>query len=710
MANKTAGTTSKTTAIAHMTNLTFDLTGKKVSKKEFIVLEDANTISDIPGIVKTAYADALRDSHDGRVERTNVCGRMGQAIKRQLMGKIKGKSRFNLSTHILNVAFQCYQMDFDSATPSCGEITTYRGDGNKVIYLRPKNFFPASWVTKHEANRDKAPIHPKCRATSYRNSHSMGKAYNVFARNLVGQSFVMYKEDIAEYLAMFKKTAEYDNSREGKDYNGKESLEMKLKRAKAALEYLHEHVMGQAIVFSPVPDSRSRVAKYRYYFLDGRELNTEHTWFINFFSESWRSNMFETYDTMPLCKKGLDALKVSGARFHWKSKTSQRLSWRKARSYFAKHKESILSFMDKDRDHGFYYPRMAGLIVDGVGTETGFLLEADLSASGIGSAAMNIHSKGTANVTALTGKATPSDAHRTIVERVLSLMLYGKQSLIDMLIHSNYKAFKKFNVEITHAQTPKTTAAKWNSRIAEIASIKFKWNVSPYQSSLAPLFIPIFSFAELTEDDLRAIYDDVMPGLLEWIETVTSITPVGVNRDIPVLFFRAIDGVKCATSAYTKGREFSAHAVTKDAKSRRLALKMDMPIEIDSRGICYEGVNTAGERVIYINKMMGAWANLIQADDAWMLRAISLLLFEKFGIVPLVKHDGYYIHPNLVGVMIGFTYEVRKEQFIKRPLLKSFNQIASFLDMNVEGDLRDHGMTLADFRCAVPEESPLMMT
>ena len=201
-----------------------------------------------------------------------------------------------------------------------------------------------------------------------------------------------------------------------------------------------------------------------------------------------------------------------------------------------------------------------------------------------------------------------------------------------------------------------------------------------------------------------------MPGLLEWIETVTSITPVGVNRDIPVLFFRAIDGVKCATSAYTKGREFSAHAVTKDAKSRRLALKMDMPIEIDSRGICYEGVNTAGERVIYINKMMGAWANLIQADDAWMLRAISLLLFEKFGIVPLVKHDGYYIHPNLVGVMIGFTYEVRKEQFIKRPLLKSFNQIASFLDMNVEGDLRDHGMTLADFRCAVPEESPLMMT
>ncbi len=690
MANQTPKTTIQTTAIAHLTNLTFDLSGKTVSKKELLVLQDANTISDIPGIVKTAYADALRDSHDGRVERTNVCGRMSHTIKNQLRGKVKGKSRFNLATHIMNVAFQCYQMDFDSETPSCGEITTYKHDGNKVIYLRPKNFFPASWVTKHQVEREEAPIHPKCSATSYRNGHSMGKAYNVFAKNLVGQVFMMYKADTAEYMTMFRKTAEYDNSKEGKEYGGKESLEMKLLRAEKALEYLEEHVMGQPIVFSPVPDSRSRVAKYRYYFVDGRELDTQHTWFMNFFSESWRSNMFETYDTMPLNDKGMDALKVTAARYHWKGITSQRLSWKKARSYFSKHEEKILSVMTDDRDHGFYYPKMAELIVAGVGTETGFMLEADLSASGIGSAAMNIHSKGIAEVTALTGKATPADAHRTIVWRVLGHMFDWDEALIVELIHEDYKALKKINVEITHAQTVGTTTNRWNAKAKQLR--------------------PDHDAIELLEDDLRAIYDDVMPGLLEWIETVTSITQVGVNRDIPVLFFRAPDGVKCATSAYTKGREFSAHAVNKNAKSRRLALKMDMPIEVDAKGICYEGVNTAGEKVKFINKMMGAWANLIQADDAWMLRAISLLMFEAFGIVPLVKHDGYYIHPNLVNDMIAFTYEVRKEQFIKRPLLSSFNQIASFLEMNVEGDLADHGMTINDFNSACPEESPLMMT
>jgi len=690
MANTTANPTSQTATSSVNNNINFDLTGKKVSKKEYKVLESSMLISDIPGTVKRAYAEALRDSHDGRVERTNVCGRMSHSIKNQLSGKIKGLTRFELSRHTLDVAFQCYQMDFNSDTPSCGEIVTYKGDGHKVIYLRAR-FLPSAYLTDRANGEGDVPVFTRCSSTSYRNGHTMGFGWKQFATNLSSQVFMMYKADTSIYYDMFKATAEYDNSKDDKPYSGKESLEMKLKRAKEALVYLEEYVMGKPIVFSAVPDSRSRVAKYRYYFVDGTQLDPQHTWFINFFSESWRSNMFESYDTIALTKKGLDALKVTAARFHWKSATSRRMSWKKARSYYSKHETLILAHCSKDRGHGLYYPRMATLIKLGVGTETGFLLEADLSASGIGSAAMNIHSKGIAEATALTGKATPADAHRSVVEHVLAIMLEGKSaSLTDTLIAIDYKNLKKINVEITHAQTVKTTTARWNQKVSELLEGQ--------------------DFVELTEDDLRAVYDLLMPGLLEWIETITSITMVGVSRDIPVLFFRAPDGVKCATSAYTKGREFSAHAVDKNAKSRRLALKMDMPIEVDAKGVCYEGVDEQGNTVKYWNKTMGAWANMIQADDAWMLRAISLRMKEEFGIVPLVKHDGYYIHPNYVNDMIAHTYEVRKEQFIKRPLLRSFEQIASFLEMHVEGDLADHGMTISDFNSACPSESPLMMT
>jgi len=687
MANTTANPMTQTTSVDN--NINFDLTGKKVSKKEYKVLESATLISDIPGTVKRAYAEALRDSHDGRVERTNVCGRMAHSIKKQLSGKVKGLTRFELARHTLDVAFQCYQMDFNSDDASCGEITTYKGDGHKVIYLRAR-FLPSAYLTDRTNDNDEVPIFTRCASTSYRNGHSMGFGWKQFAKNLSEHVFMMYKADTSIYFDMFKATAEYDNSKDGKEYGGKEPLEMKLKRAKAALAYLEESVMGKPIVFSAVPDSRSRVAKYRYYFVDGTELDPQHTWFINFFSESWRSNMFESYDTIALNKKGLDALKVTAARFHWKSATSRRLSWKKARSYYSKHETLILAACNKDRSHGLYYPRMATLIKLGVGTETGFLLEADLSASGIGSAAMNIHSKGIAEATALTGKATPADAHREIVENVLTLMLNGRDSLVQTLIGLDYKDLKKINVEITHAQTVRTTTERWNNKVSGL--------------------LDGGEFIELTEDDLRAIYDRIMPGLLEWIETVTSITMVGVTKDIPVLFFRAIDGVKCATSAYTKGREFSAHAVDKNAKSRRLALKMDMPIEIDARGVRYEGVDEQGNPVAYWNKTMGAWANLIQADDAWLKRAISLVMVEEFGLAPLVKHDGYYIHPNHVNDMINITYEKRKVQFIERPLLKSFTQIAEFLGMNVEGDLADYGMTINDFNSACPEEAPLMMT
>jgi hypothetical protein len=195
-----------------------------------------------------------------------------------------------------------------------------------------------------------------------------------------------------------------------------------------------------------------------------------------------------------------------------------------------------------------------------------------------------------------------------------------------------------------------------------------------------------------------------MPCLLPWIKAVTSITKVGVLKGHPVLTWKAPDGVKCSTSAYSKSRKFDARCVDKNGKTRTIALQMDMPIETDGRTIIYE--DRYGK---IINKMMGAWANFVQADDAWLKREISKRTYFMHGFVPIVKHDGYYTHANNIKKMIDIVYDVRREQFKLRPIKSGFEQVAEFL--NIEKiELPDFGMRLSDMRITHQDESPAMMT
>ncbi len=674
----------------------FDVKEMRLSRKEKVELLDALKVENAKDILVNAYLIALESSTTGEVERTNLIGRMMPEVKKSL-GHLKGFNRYGYMKHIADVSFQLYQMDLDSESPHFYELTTYRDDGHKLIYIQPRFSVDGEQERK---NAKKVKIFAKSRATTYRNAQTAGLNWKLYCSYMV-ETYVRIV-DIPDdlMLTMFKNSEEYLSD------SSNESKESKLLRAMEAIEYLRKEVIGNKLALSPVPDARTRVAKYRVFFATGEELNHKYTWFINFFSESWRTNLYELWDQKPLDESGLESLKVAAARFYHKKNTAQRLSWRKSLKLFEKNRYQVLKACYADLNHGVYYPRIAKLIEMGVGTMTGFMLEADLSASGIGSAAMNIHSLELAKATALAGSATPADAHRSVVEACLRYMI-ADENTIQRIIADNYKVVKKINVELTHAQTVKTTAARWTGFIESLRDSKYKWSdTSPVNPMLRSFFVPISvdGFVPMTADVLTAIYDDLMPGLLPWIKAITSITKVGVMKGHDVLTWRAPDGVRCSTSAFAESRKFTAYAVDKNSKTRSLVLQMDMPIEIGPNGIVYEGPEGPIR-----NKMMGAWANLVQADDAWMKREITKICKINHGFVPVVKHDGYYVHPNNIKTMINVVGDVRKRQFELRPIKRAFEQIADFLGIS-KIELPDFGMKLSDMRWAHQNEAPFMMT
>jgi len=672
-------------AIIHNNNHDTSPADRHVTKRERKILESANMVLNYETIIKECFIDALEQSTTGKIERTNLISKMAIRIKRTLTGKVSGFTRFTFANHMPDVAWQTYIFNKNSANPLIAEYSEYRSDGRPITYLQPL-FSIEDEVARN--NNGNVPSFAKSRGTSYRNAQSMGINWKLYCDHMIRQSVTIIELGKEEYLEMFRSTGEYDNSKDGEEYSGKESLAMKEIRAERAVDYIIEHVVGKELVLSPVPDSRSRVAKYRLYFADGEEVNPQHAWFINYFSESWRTNLYELWVKEELTADGLESLKVSAARAWYKDNTSKRISWRKAKAMFKNSSEAILTHCKEDRDHGMYYPRMAELIEAGVGTLTGFMLEADLAASGIGSAALNIHSLPMAKATSVAGAATPADAHRELVEEIMKKVI-SDEDVIEHWIAKDYKKLKKMNVEVTHAQSIKVTTAKWNAKL----------------SGEYGLTIP-----ELTEEDLSEVYNRIMPGMLQWIAAITSITIAGVTKGYDVLTWRAPDGVKCSTSAYTKSRKFSAVAVDKNDKTVRLALQMDMPIEVGMNGsIAYEGPDDNGEAVKYQNKTMGAWANLIQADDAWIKRTIVKYCSSSHNFVPIVKHDGYYTHANNTKNMIAVAYEVREQQFKLQPIKSGFEQMAEFLKI-YKIELPSGSMTLKDFRCAIPSESPLMYT
>ncbi len=650
-----------------------------VTRNEERVLESAYKVLNYENIIKQAYSEALVWSIDGKVERTNVIGRMSHIIKGVLNGKVKGYTKYGYAKHLLDVSFQCYQFNIGSDEPLLSEFSEYRANGTPIIYL--KSLFDVEAI-KRKDNNEVVPLFTKCKSTSYSNAHTMGINWKLFASHLTQEILTIPTLPKEYLLNLFKNSGEYDNSKEGKEYSGKESLVTKILRAQEAIDYIFDEVMDKPLVFSAVPDSRSRVAKYRIFFTDGRELDNQYTWFINFFSESWRTNLYEKFHKKELNEDGLETLKVTAARFWYKQTHMKRLSWRKAKNLFKKNSEEILNVCSNDSGHGIYYPRIAKLINAGIGTMTGFMLEADLSASGIGTAAMNIHSKSMAEVTSLCGKATPADAHRDLVERVMRSVIED-ENVIQYWIHKDYKMLKKMNTEITHAQTIKVSADKWTHKLQVEYGI---------------------DCPSVTEDILFDVYNDVMPGMLQWIGAITSVTKVGVLKGHSVLSWRAMDGVKCSSSAYTKSRAFSAVAVNKEGKTRRLALVMNMPIELDNKGIVYDGPEGK-----HNNKMMGAWANFIQADDAFLKRNISKTCKAEHGFVPIVKHDGYYAHVNDVKPMVEAAYEARLFQFREQPIKHGFEQIANFLNIKAI-ELPTMNMKESDMKMKTPSEACLMMT
>ncbi len=659
-----------------------NIENRNVTKRERRTLLSASMVLNQENLIKTSYIEALEKSTTGKVDRTNLIAHMAIKVKKVLSGKVTGFTRFTYALHMPDVAWQIYIINKESDNPLIVEHSEYRSDGMPVTYLKPR--FNIQEEQKKAGSR--IPIIAKSKGTTYRNPQSMGLNWKLFCEYMVQQHVTIIKLPREVYMDFFRASGEYDNSIPGEEYSGKESLAMKEKRAYAAVDYILEQVVGQPLVLSPVPDSRSRVAKYRIFFADsGEELDNEHTWFINFFSESWRTNLYELYDRYALTEEGLEVLEVSAARHYWKVLHAKRISWRKAKKLFKSHRDEIIKICKADRHHGLYYPRMAKLIEAGVGTETGFMLEADLAASGIGSAALNIHSLPMAQATSVAGSPTPADAHRRLVEEILDKVC--TESQIDHLIAIDYKGLKKLNVEVTHAQSIKVTTMKWNRKLAE--------------HGIA---------AELRDEDIIEVYDRVMPGMLSWIGAVTSITIAGVVKGHDVLTWRAPDGVKCSSSAYTKSRKFYAVAVDKNDKTVRLAMQMDMPIEVGpDNKIVYEGPGDNGEPVKYNNKTMGAWANLIQADDAWLKRTIVKWCMRDYGFAPIVKHDGYYTHPNNVKNMIATTYEVRKLQFELQPIKQGFEQLAKFLNLN-HIELPVGSMRLSDFISKCPSEAPLMYT
>ena len=651
----------------------------KVTANERLVLKLVKHVElEINFIIKQSMYLAKKDSEYGAdIARTNLVHRMANMVRKRMKGKINGVSRFRQAKLYVDVAQQLYWLDQAKEEPLIAESKSW-GFNDEIKYIVRPRFITMDLENRPKDEELKLPLFRKCRDTLYRPGHKMGKAWDEFSRNLARIDLMITKYSADVLLQLYMRSSDY------LDTERKESQSERYIRAKAAAEYIANEVAGKAISLVPNPDSRSRVAKYHYYFSDTKkELDVNHTWLINFYGEAWQTALFEYYDRYELTAEGMEDLRVAMARQWRKSNGHGRTSWKKANTIFAKHRDEILAHCAKDYDHGMYFPRMAKLYKAGIGTMTGFMIEADLSASGIGTAAMCIGSKKMAGAVALDGKATPADAHRSIVDRILSEVVTDEVKTT--LFNTQYKLLKKKNTEVTHAQSVDVTAVAWNKLLDSFG----------------------VSHDEVTSELVRRVYDEEMPGMLEWIESITSLTEVGVRKGHPVLYFFAPDGVRCATSAFTESRIFQSVSVDKDLKSKTMKFQMRMPIEVENKRIVWKSYEHDGDTIK--NKMMGAWANFIQAEDAYGMRFISKKFLAEHNYVPIVKHDGYHVRLGDVKSLTTITYEWRLYQLNDKPIKKYFDSISEFLNIP-KIELPDYGMKPSDMKYKDVGEAPFMMT
>jgi len=654
-----------------------------VTARERLVLKMVRHVElDREFIVKQSMYNAVSDSVYGRdIARTNLVHRMANIVRKRMKGKVNGVNRFEQGTLFIDVAQQLYWLDQAEESPLISEYKSYGYDGEIKYNVKP-NFIPLDLTLKKNNKEDdeerKLPLFTRCRDTIYRPGHGIGRPWVRFSSDLSDMVLTIgrYSKDVL--MKLYTASSDYN------DTERKESQVDRYIRAEEAIDYIHDHVCGKPLVFSAVPDSRTRVSKYRIFFADSNEeLDVRYTWFINFYGEGWQTALYELYDMYELDEDGMEDLRVAMAR-QWRKKNGHgRTSWKKANNMFAKHSKEIIEHCLKDFSHGLYYPRMSRLYKNGVGTMTGFLIEADLSASGIGTAAMCVRSKKMAQRTALAGSATPADAHRSIVEKILFSVMNNKEA--HELIEKHYKIIKKKNTEVTHAQTIDVTASSWNELLDKLGA----------------------THQEVTSELVRKVYDEEMPGMLQWIEAITSITEPGVNKGFPVLYFYAPDGAKCATSAFSESRIFQSRAVDADLKSKTMKFQMRMPIEVHNKRIVWKDYAHDGE--IIKNKLMGAWANFIQAEDAYGMRMISRSFKAKHNYVPIVKHDGYHVKLGHVKSLAEDVYEWRVYQFKEQPIKKYFESIADFLNIK-RIELPEGDMKLSDLKFKCVGEAPFIMT
>ena len=674
-------------------------------------------------IIKQAYYLARLDARYGEdISRTNLTHRMASLLLKKSKGQFKqGSFSYFRKGHVLvSVAHQMLLNDEAEESPLLATETQFRGMNPHVVVGclfipldQDRRFRPEDGAEKRK------PLFKKTRDTLYKHGHVLGKAYDVFSSDLTDEIVMIGKYSANMLMSLYLNSSDYNDDSEKR----KETPTLRLARADAAIDYIVNHVCGKPICFAPVPDSRARVAKHRVFFADTyEELDVQHTWFINWFGEAWQTALYEYYNQYEVGEAAMEDMRVALARGYHKSRTSQRLSWQKALNFFKKKEANIVEWGLNEKKHGFYYRRMARIYKAGIGTMTGFMIESDLSASGIGSLAMNMGNLPMAKEVCLAGTLATNDAHRGITEDIMHAVIDDRAE-VDKLIHRYYKQFKKLNTELAHGQTAKTTAMRWMQQLAKYCSkdvpicyigttteypvSKLCLNNAQIKASSTDNFFKDIAFGEVTEEMISDLYEVRFPGMIEWIAEFNSLATIGVERNIHTLFYHMPDGVKSASPSYTVGRQFKTTAVDFELKSRTIDFQMRMPIEVDAGRIVW---STPYQQKL-TNKLISFFANSTQSEDAYGKRKISKEFKAKYDYVPVVKHDGYHVRLGDSGNLTEVAYDWRAEQLVEKPSVKAYREICTFLGLGVKKlRIKPMGMKLSDLKFSNVKRASFMMT
>ena len=616
-----------------------------------------------------------------RVEKKNVLAKAGKTVF-DMMKKEQSWSRDNIK-HIIraeSIALQCMTI-VEEVKPVFVKIASVKNivgeDG--VFYDVVTEYLEALFEFEQEPEKTKpkgyVPIFSHCAPKGYREPHNLRAPWREHAKRVTQEPMVI--ASVPKYYWM----AKYKGSEEFLKESRNETQSEKVTRAKKAVEYI-KSIEGRVFYMSPEPDARGRAAKNRYFFEDGEELDRNYTWMMNWYGESWRTNMFKMAEGIELSEGGLNQLKVAAAR-NWVKKTEGvRLGWTDAYKTFKGRKEEVLDFCRKDNSKGIYYPDMVKAIEGGVGSITNFMLEIDLAASGIGSLVMAVKEKGAAHLVGLLGSDMNAyDTHEHVVKELLKVMIHWKS--VEKIYREHKDDIRGASTEIAHGKTVKEMVKILNTFVKSIHTGKIK---------------------EITEEGFRVAYNKVLPGVLPLIEQMNRITEIGVKKaKVQTMYYETLDGVRCATSAYSKSRQYTIRATTKDGADIAIKMTKDMPIEYCENGILYED-----EHGKIKNKMLGACPNIIQSDDGMIMRIVCAAIKKITGRTPMTKHDGYYTHPNFTGETHLAIYHARRAQFTEDTIGSMARQIAK--EANYKVELKQGNLSIEDITFEEPRLGTFVMS